>query len=113
MDLLKTVLKKTQNTLEDRLNCSNISEMSLCGYETALDQSNSMYFSMSENDGDKTTTFDESLISESTIKCSDNTIAITDSPSITFLSSTPMKTSNITYETGKLNNIDSFNLICF
>ena len=104
MDLLKTVLKKTQNTLEDRLNCSTTSEMSLCGYESALDQSNSLYFSMSENDGDKTTTFDESLASESTLKCTDDSIATTtNSPSITLISSTPMKSSNITFETGKLN----------
>lgn len=104
MDLLKTVLKKTQNTLEDRFDCSNISEISLCGYETALDQSNSMYFSMSENDGDKTTTFDESLVSESTLKCSDNSNATTtESPSITLIASTPTKKTNMTFETGKLN----------
>ncbi|CAO1413066.1 unnamed protein product [Diamesa hyperborea] len=100
MDLLKTVLKKTTNTLEDRLNYSNTSEMSCCGYESALDQSNSLYFSMSENDGDKTTTFDESSVSERTLKCSDNSIATpTDSPSITFISSTPMKIINLTFET--------------
>ena len=106
MDLLKTVLKKTQNTLEDRLNYSNISEVSLCGYETALDQSNSMYFSMSENDGDKTTVFDESesSVSESTIKCSENSIVKTmDSPSITLMCSTRINTINIlqTYESGE------------
>ncbi|CAO1293779.1 unnamed protein product [Diamesa serratosioi] len=97
MDLLKTVLKKTQNTLEDRLNCSTTSEMSLCGYETALDQSNSIYFSMSENDGDKTTTFDDSLVSESTLKCSENSIIKTmdTTPTITIISSTPMKITNI------------------